>query len=47
MWLALFLGSLHYLSQFEPKKVDEALQDADWVNSMYEELHQFIRNDVW
>ena len=24
-----------YLSQFEPKKVDEALQDADWVNSMH------------
>ena len=31
-----------YLSQFEPKKVDEALQDADWVNSMHEELHQFV-----
>ena len=28
-----------YLSQFEPKKVDEALQDDDWVNSMHEELH--------
>ena len=36
-----------YLSQFEPKKVDEALQDVDWVNSMHEELHQFVRNDVW
>ena len=36
-----------YLSQFEPKKVDKALQNADWVNSMHEELHQFIRNDVW
>ena len=36
-----------YLSQFEPKKVDEALQDANWVNSMHEELHQFVRNDVW
>ena len=35
-----------YLSQFEPKNVDEALQDADWVNSMHEELHQFVRNDV-
>ena len=35
-----------YLSQFEPKKVDKALQDADWVNSMHEELHQFVRNDV-
>ena len=36
-----------YLSQFEPKKVDEALQDADWINFMHEELHQFVRNDVW
>ena len=36
-----------YLSQFEPKKVDEALQDANWVNSMHEELHKFVRNDVW
>ena len=36
-----------YLSQFEPKKVDETFQDVDWVNSMHEELHQFVRNDVW
>ena len=35
------------LSQFKPKKVDEALRDANWVNSMHEELHQFVRNDVW
>ena len=35
-----------YLSQFEPKKVDETLQDADWVNSMHEELHQFVQNNV-
>ena len=36
-----------YLSQFDSKKVDEALQDADWVNSMHAELLQFVRNDVW
>ena len=35
-----------YLSQFESKKVDEVLQDVDWVNSMQEELHQFVWNDV-
>ena len=28
------------------KKVDEVLQDANWVNSTHEELHQFVRNDV-
>ena len=36
-----------YLSQFELKMVDEALQDVDWVNSMHEELHQFVQNNVW
>ena len=36
-----------YLSQVEPKKVHEALEDDDWINFMHEELHQFIQNDVW
>lgn len=35
-----------YLAQFEPKKVEEALQDENWVKSMHEELNQFMRNDV-
>ena len=37
----------YYLAQFEPKKVEEALKDENWVESMHQELHQFIRNDVW
>jgi hypothetical protein len=36
-----------YLAQFEPKKVEEALQDDSWVIAMHDELHQFTRNDVW
>ena len=36
-----------YLAQFEPKKVEEALKDENWIESMHQELHQFIRNDVW
>ena len=36
-----------YLAQFEPKKAKEALQDENWVESMHEELNQFVRNDVW
>jgi hypothetical protein len=36
-----------YLSQTEPKKVDEALQDEGWVSAMPDELLQFTRNDVW
>ncbi|KAL8118401.1 hypothetical protein AgCh_016070 [Apium graveolens] len=31
----------------EPKKVEEALQDADWVQEMQEELNEFERNKVW
>ena len=35
-----------YLAQFEPKKVEEALRDENWVESIHQELHQFVRNDV-
>ena len=35
-----------YLAQFEPKKVEEALQDENLVESMHDELNQFVRNDV-
>ena len=35
-----------YLTQFEPKRVVEALQDENWVKSMHEKLNQFVRNDV-
>ena len=27
--------------------VEKALQYENWVNSMHEELNQFVRNDVW
>ena len=36
-----------YLAQFEPNKVEEVLQDENWVDSMHQELDQFVRNDVW
>ena len=36
-----------YLAQFEPKKVEEALKDENWVESKHQELHQFVRNYVW
>jgi hypothetical protein len=36
-----------YLSQYKPKKVEEALQDESWVVAMRDELHQVFRNDVW
>ena len=36
-----------YLAQFEPKRVEEALKDENWVEFMHQELHQFVINDVW
>ena len=28
-------------------KIEEALNDVDWVNAMHEELNNFTRNQVW
>ncbi len=33
--------------EIEPKNIDEALLDNDWILAMEEELNQFTRNDVW
>ena len=35
------------MSSIEPKKIDKALNDVDWVNAMHEELNNFTRNQVW
>nr|GFB39212.1 hypothetical protein [Tanacetum cinerariifolium] len=35
------------VSNLEPKTVEKALTDPAWIESMQEELHQFIRLDVW
>jgi hypothetical protein len=34
------------VSSVEPKKIDEALLDVDWVNDMHEELNNFIKIQV-
>ena len=44
--LALFYEHFSFVSSIEPKKIDEALKDVDWVNAMHEELNNFIRNQV-
>ena len=41
-----FVSYSCYLSQVEPTKVEEALQDESWVEAMHDELLQFQRNDV-
>ncbi|XP_075478862.1 uncharacterized protein LOC142519719 [Primulina tabacum] len=36
-----------FVSQIEPKKIDDALLDTNWIEAMQEELNQFERNRVW
>ncbi|KAK8933646.1 hypothetical protein KSP39_PZI015791 [Platanthera zijinensis] len=36
-----------FLSQIEPKKFEEAIQDQHWIDAMQEELNQFRRCNVW
>ena len=36
-----------FVSCLEPKHIDEALCDPDWMNAMHEELNNFARNKVW
>ncbi|GKB50802.1 putative ribonuclease H-like domain-containing protein [Tanacetum coccineum] len=37
----------YFLSQMEPKKVTQALDDESWVEAMQEELLQFKQLNVW
>nr|GEU94020.1 hypothetical protein [Tanacetum cinerariifolium] len=45
--LLLFCLFSCFLSQVEPKKVSDALQDPSWVEAMQEELLQFKIQKVW
>ncbi|GJS92613.1 retrovirus-related pol polyprotein from transposon TNT 1-94 [Tanacetum coccineum] len=36
-----------FISTIEPKNINEALKDKNWVMAMQEELNQFKTNDVW
>ena len=45
--LASFYEHFSFVSFIEPKKIEEALRDVDWVNPMHEVLNNFIRNQVW
>ena len=45
--LALFCEHFSFVSSIEPKKIEDALMDVDWVNAMHEELNNFTRNQVW
>jgi transposase InsO family protein len=45
--MAMICEHASFVSMKEPKKIDEALKDADWIMAMQDELNNFTRNDVW
>jgi hypothetical protein len=45
--LANFCEHYSFVSSIEPFRVEEALQDPDWVLAMQEDLNNFKRNEVW
>jgi hypothetical protein len=45
--LANFCEHYSFVSSIEPFRVEEALQDTDWVLAMQEELNNFKSNEVW
>jgi hypothetical protein len=45
--LANFWEHYSFVSSIEPFKVEEALQDPNWVLAMQEEHNNFKRNEVW
>jgi hypothetical protein len=45
--LLLFCEHYSFLSYDEPTRIEEALDDLDWVNAMHEELNNFALNEVW
>jgi hypothetical protein len=41
-----FYEHYSFVSSIEPFRVEEAMQNSDWVLAMQEELNNFKRNEV-
>ena len=41
------MNNVAFISQIEPKNIEEVESDLNWINAMQEELNQFKRINVW
>jgi hypothetical protein len=46
-YLASFCEHYSFISCGEPTRIEEALEDPNWVNARNEELNNFAHNKVW
>jgi len=42
----VFCEHVAFVSQIEPKNMNDTLNDGNWIVAMQDKLNQFIRNDV-